>query len=562
MLSKHRNLIIFRKMKCAITILITVLSLSFTSNAQHKGVFKWLGSTAQDGGGFVQNMYLDTPANTYTLYSPNTAKAGFDPICTTCPTFKEPSSLYYVYRTYDSQHNLVKKSCVKAPDDFIISNQSGKPTYHERTSDGHFIYGGMGPNYHFILCKADSFGTLIWKDSFDIGAGNGIGFTEKLSNGHYIFYGTVNYANGLVDTHYGNWNVPDAFLIEVDTLGTVHWSKVLGGSDSDHELLVKERSNGIYLMASTRSTDFNAQLCAGQNQLGNVVVKISNTGDIGCSYRYYRGLRIKSAIVEPNDDLVLFSCGPELTGTNPMNPNKRFQISKIDSNGNQIWWKQYGFDSLTSNTSTYDFGMIKNPLDDGYILWGGINNDGNKPLGDIATPTKGDDDIWLIFLDKNGDLVGQLSYGGSYLDLCDQIVYYPHNNSFLLQGYSKSGTGDFVGGHFFPSQLAYGEAFLSEIIYWPNAIDNATDKLLTPLVSVYPNPSTRYITISFGEQLLAQDKIVKLTHINGQLVAQFQITKGQEKYPLDLGELAASNYILSVHTSDGLEHSEQIIIRQ
>ena len=551
-------MIIFRKMKCAITILITVLSLSFTSNAQYKGVFKWLGSTAQNGGvGGV--MSIDTPANTYTLYGTNYAYTGYDPVCNQCPAFDAQNALYWVYRTYNDQHNLVRKSCVKIPNVFIDGWNVG---YHEKTSDGHFIYGGMGPNNYAILCKADSFGTLIWKDSFDIGGGNGIGFTEKLSNGHYLFYGTVNYASGLVDTHYGHWTVPDAFLMEVDTLGTVHWSKVLGGSDSDRELLVKEKSNGIYFMASTSSTDFNAQLCGGQNKIGSVVVKINNTGDIGCSYRYYRGLKINSAVVEPNDDLVLFASGPELNGANPMNPNKRFQISKIDSNGNQIWWKQYGFDSLTSNTSTYRYSMIKNPLDDGYILWGSINNDGNKPLGDIATPTKGDDDIWVIFLDKNGDLLGQLSYGGNYYDVAGQIIYYPHNNSFLLQGGTKSGTGDFVGGHFFASQLADGEAFLSEIIYWPNAINNTSKNLLTPFVKMYPNPATNFITLDFSEQVLQQNKVVKITNLNGQLVAQFKVEKGQVKEKLSLGELAAATYILSVHSQDELLHSEQLIIRQ
>ncbi len=543
------------------TVLIIIFLLAFlTSNAQQKGPIHWLGSTAQNGGGGFQNFFIDTPASTYTIYGPNTAQVGYAPVCNQCPTFDAQTAPYFVYRTYDNQHNLIKKKCVLGPKEFAIQNNYY--AYAERTPDGNFIYAGMGNGNYALLCKADSLGTIIWKDSFYLGS-NSTGFIEKLSNGHYLFYGIVFRIGGLVTNHYGSPFVEDAFLMEVDTLGNVYFNEVYGGEGADSDLLVKERGNGFYIMGYTNSNSgvYRGNLCKGINQTGTFVTKLDKTANVLCNYRFEFVSNVYDAIVEQNDDLVLFTAGPTLSATSMVNPNKLFQICKMDSNGNQLWWKQYGLDGKSNNSSSYGFGMIKNPVNDGYIIWGLVTNDLNVPLGDVKESVKGRSDSWIAFLDKNGDLEGQLSYGGEFDDYISEILFYPANKTFLLLGGTRSGTHDFTGGHFIPSASAAGEAFLSEITYWPNSTSSVKSSLIQ-MVTIYPNPAQNELNIVFDSKLSASQKKVEIINIEGKVVQEEKINSGVNKSIIHLTSLSAASYTVRVSQNNETIHEQKIIINQ
>lgn len=534
-------------------------------NAQHKGPIHWLGSTAQNGG-TGGKILLDTPSTTFTIYVLNYAQTGYAPVSTKCPAFDDKTSPYWVYRTYDNQHNLLSTNCIRTPNEFIRPGHWSVPFYHERTPDGHFIYVGAVDDSTHILCKADSMGSIIWKRSYHVGFGNVLNRVKKLRNGHYLLYGTSIYALGLCYVHYGHWSLYDHFALETDTTGTVHWTRVLGGSADEYGLMLmaeKQATKGFYFMGFTFSTDHDLlnYNCKGNVGTGNYIASLDSAGQVQCINMYISTDRLQGAVVEPNDDLVVMSCGHLKTNIDTINRNKRFQVSKMDSAGTPIWHKQYGFDSLTTHSQQPKMGIIKNPIDDGYVIWGTINNDDKSPLGDIAVDTKGYDDIWVGFLSKNGDLVGQVSYGGNYHDRAGELLYYPANQSFLLRGGSKSGTNEFTNGHYTPGPFVEGEGFLTEIKYWPTILDDKKKKVASPLVKVYPNPAQAVLNLEFSEGVIPLSKEILLLDINGRVVKKELIPQGVTNYRMRIDGLPPAPYIVNIKNNNELLHSEQILIK-
>ena len=97
-----------------------------------------------------------------------------------------------------------------------------------------------------------------------------------------------------------------------------------------------------------------------------------------------------------------------------------FWILKLDSNGNVLWQKTYGGSQLDRVTS------LKQTSDDGYIVAGFTKSFG-----------AGENDIWVLKLQANGDIVWQRTYGGNsseYPYTIDQTI----DGGFILGGKTYS----------------------------------------------------------------------------------------------------------------------------
>jgi len=101
-------------------------------------------------------------------------------------------------------------------------------------------------------------------------------------------------------------------------------------------------------------------------------------------------------------------------------------LIKIDDNGKLLWEKTFGgsqFDAAQGVITTYDGGFI-------------ITGNSKSIDGDVSE-NNGENDIWLIKTDSDGNLLWQSSYGGSNLDYGFDAVE-NLDKSLLLVGESSS----------------------------------------------------------------------------------------------------------------------------
>ncbi len=110
-------------------------------------------------------------------------------------------------------------------------------------------------------------------------------------------------------------------------------------------------------------------------------------------------------------------------------------IMKFNSQGNILWKKTYG------GSGDDDFASVIED-DDGELIALGItsSNDGQ------VHGNHGDNDAWLVHLNKNGKLLSQHCFGGTGDDE-GLSIYKTHNGRLVFSGFSNSNDGDVFGNH-------------------------------------------------------------------------------------------------------------------
>jgi hypothetical protein len=114
-----------------------------------------------------------------------------------------------------------------------------------KTSDGGFIITGQtnswgAGNLDAFLLKIDSAGTMQWLKTYG-GTAADIGYSLKQAtdNGYYLAGQTYNTSNSLADV----------LLIKTNLNGVVDWAKTIGGTDHDYAKSIKMTANGNLLLA-------------------------------------------------------------------------------------------------------------------------------------------------------------------------------------------------------------------------------------------------------------------------------------------------------------------------
>jgi gliding motility-associated-like protein len=111
-------------------------------------------------------------------------------------------------------------------------------------------------------------------------------------------------------------------------------------------------------------------------------------------------------------------------------------VVKLSSCGNVEWEKSIGG---TGYESARD---ISPTADGGYIVLG----ETNSTDGDVVAGFGGTKDIWLIKLTAAGNITWQKRYGGSGLDIGNQLVI-TSDGSYLVAATSSSNDGNVTGNH-------------------------------------------------------------------------------------------------------------------
>jgi len=149
---------------------------------------------------------------------------------------------------------------------------------------------------------------------------------------------------------------------------------------------------------------------------GTWIMKIDNNGNIDWEKIFGKN-SIGTDIVESKDNSLVVISSP--TGVH----TATISIIKISYSGGLIWEKQIGGSGFREINSLIN-------IENGYLV-----------LGRYAKPSASHSDIWLLMLNNGGDIQWQKTYGGPNHDYGLKIKSI-NNKRYLLSGYSSNGKGD------------------------------------------------------------------------------------------------------------------------
>ena len=327
----------------------------------------------------------------------------------------------------------------------------------QQTSDGGFIIAGSTMSFSnsedIYLIKVDSKGDTLWTKTYG-GADQEKGYSvQQTSDGGFIVSGmTRSFGAGGVDV----------YLLRTNTNGDTLWAKTYGGAQSDEGNSVQQMNDGGFIITGVTGgrtclirTNSNGDTLwtrayNGHNScLGRSVHQTKDGGSIiaGEAWAFNPGLDCDVFLIRAdsngdtlwtkkhggenfdygysiqqttNGDFVIAGCTMS-SGAD----DEDVYLIRTDSNGDTVWTKTYGGDTL-------DFGYsVQQTSDGGFIITGSTISYG-----------AGEEDVYLIRANSNGDTLWTKTYGGAMPDI-GHSVRQTHDGGFIIAGRTESfGTGE------------------------------------------------------------------------------------------------------------------------
>jgi len=282
----------------------------------------------------------------------------------------------------------------------------------QETKDGGYIAAGWTESFatgdeNIWILKIDSLGDVEWEKTYG-GVGRDLGgHLQQTADGGYILGGTTD--------SFGTGGF-DRWILKLDSSGGIEWQHSYGGVDNDFSGPMYQTTDGGYIV-SGRIQPYGA----GDGNL--LVMKLNSSGDIEWQRTYGTGPKDFNSIdfQQTNDGGFIaagssYSFGAGLSDV---------WILKLYSNGNIEWQKTYG-------GSNYEYpACIQQTEDGGYIV-----------LGNTKSFGAGNYDCWIFKLDFTGNIEWQRTFGSIDYDNANFIIQ-TKEGGYIFTGYSYSfGNGD------------------------------------------------------------------------------------------------------------------------
>jgi hypothetical protein len=338
-----------------------------------------------------------------------------------------------------TQANLAQVSIWLVKTDFSGNKQwdktfNGNITSITQLNDNGYVVAGQVTN-NGLLIKLDMLGNIIWEKTY----GHPV-YSEvfhkiiKTNDGGFLVGGIGPSQNG---TYVDYW------VLKIDTNGNVLWERTFGGYgnfslDPDYLQALVATDDGGYLLGGYSVSPKGFQ--KSENQRGNQsfdywVIKIDGNGDKLWDKVYGgNGPEEMYDIAKTDDGGYLLAGHSQSNISFEKTENNRgggaydLWVVKIDSTGNKLWDKTYGGDNqdlLYSISKTNDGGYIL-----GSWTWSGISGEKTESL-------RGNQDYWVVKIDKDGNLLWDKTIGGNDTDRFSNALN-TTDGSIILAGSSQS----------------------------------------------------------------------------------------------------------------------------
>ena len=310
----------------------------------------------------------------------------------------------------------------------------------QQTSDSGYIIAGDSysndgdvsgnhGNYDCWIVKIGSTGVIQWQKSFGGSGRDAAVSIVQTSDGGYIA-GGLSYSNdGDVSGNHGD---QDAWIIKINSTGTLQWQKSLGGNKIDVVATILQTSDDGYIIGGSSRSD-NGDVSGNHGNADYWIVKLNNAGIIQWQKCLGGSNDDYDILLSLTTDGGYIAVGFSASNDGDVSGNHGgddYWIVKLNSGGIIQWQKSLGGTGM-------DEGSYINQTSDGGYIVAGISPSSD---GDISG-NHGSDDYWIVKLDSGGIIQWQKSLGGTGRDVAYSIQQ-TSDNGYIIGGYSKSNNGN------------------------------------------------------------------------------------------------------------------------
>ena len=285
----------------------------------------------------------------------------------------------------------------------------------QETIDGGFIIVGFTQsvdpgNRDIWLIKTDSEGNAQWDKTFG-GAGWDAGHAvRQLDDGGYVILGYT-CSQGDADC--------DMWLIRTDSQGTIVWDRIFGGPAPDNSgdgsaPLDLTDDGGFILIGSTESFG------AGASDIW--LIKTDSQGNKEWDRTYGGTNRDHGLAAQQTQDGGYILTGMSYPGVSRY---ADLRVMKTDATGTLEWNRSLGGEYVDVGRSVQEL------AGGGYIL-----------LGSTSLRSVNEADVWLIKMDREGNILWEKTFGGPEHDVGLSVQQTPDAGYVLLGGTYSKGAGE------------------------------------------------------------------------------------------------------------------------
>ncbi len=217
---------------------------------------------------------------------------------------------------------------------------------------------------------------------------------------------------------------------------TKQWDKTFGGSNEDRivENTIQRTPDGNYILGGYSLSDISSDKSENSKGARDFwIIKIDENGNkiwdktLGGN----NGDRLFTIVPTLNQGYILGGySNSNISGDKSENSkgSRDFWIIKIDENGNKMWDKTLGGNSLDE---LYSVQIMNNGS---YILGGASFS---NISGDKSEPNLGGADYWVIKIDENGNKEWDKTFGGDGFDYLRSVIQ-SDDGGYIFGGFSFS----------------------------------------------------------------------------------------------------------------------------
>ncbi len=227
-----------------------------------------------------------------------------------------------------------------------------------------------------VICSSGGSQADQWVKTYG-GSGNAkANSIQQSSDGGYIVAGHTQSLDA---------GSQDIWILKLDVSGNIQWQKTYGGNGSDEATSIQQTSDGGYVVAGSTTS-------SGTGAKDIWVSRLDQSGNIQWQ-KTYGGISDDeaSAILQTPDEKYLVVGSTYLEGAS----KKDLLVMRLDKDGNIEWQRAYG-----GGTGDDVIHSMQQTSDGKYILAGSTESYGT-----------GRRDVWILKLDKDGNIEWQKAYG-------------------------------------------------------------------------------------------------------------------------------------------------------